>query len=93
VNAGCRLIKLFVLESLFMKKILGIVVLGLFLSSNAYSDMATCLLGECEFFIGIWYEYAETNCMQNLMMEEVDQDPLGFKIVETGEYCTVFNER
>ena len=65
----------------------------MFLSSNAYSDMATCFAGEYEFFIGIWYEYAETNCTQSLMMEEVDQGPLGFTITETGEYCMVFNER
>ena len=51
------------------------------------AEMATCYVGECEFFIGIWYEYAETNCMQTLMMEEVEQGPLGFEIVETGEYC------
>ena len=76
-----------------MKKLLGIVVLGLLLSSNAYAEMATCYAGDCEFFIGIWYEYAETNCMQTLMMEEVEQGPLGFEIVETGEYCMVFNER
>ena len=76
-----------------MKKLFGVVVLGLFLSSNAYSDMATCFAGECEFFIGIWYEYADTNCMQSLMMEEVDQGPLGFTIVDTDEYCMVFNER
>ena len=76
-----------------MKKLLGIMVLGLFLSSNAYSDMATCFAGECEFLIGIWYEYADTNCMQSLMMEEVDQGPLGFTIVDTDEYCMVFNER
>jgi hypothetical protein len=31
--------------------------------------------------------------MQSLMMEEVDQGPLGFTITETGEYCMVFNER
>ena len=76
-----------------MKKLFGIVVLCLFLSSNAYSEIATCFAGECEFFIGIWYEYAETNCTQSLMMEEVDQGPLGFTIVETDEYCMVFNER
>ena len=77
-----------------MKKLfLTILVLGLLFSGNAYSEMVTCLAGECEFFIGIWYEYAETNCMQSLLMEEVDQGPLGFTIVETGEYCMVFNER
>ena len=76
-----------------MKKLLSIVVLGLFLSSNAYSEMATCFAGECEFFIGIWYEYAETNCLQTLIMEEVEQGPIGFEIVDTGEFCMVFNER
>ena len=76
-----------------MKKLSLYVFLGLFLTSNAYSDMATCFAGECEFLIGIWYEYAETLCMHNLIMEEVDQGPFGFTIVETGEYCMVFNER
>ena len=77
-----------------MKKLfLSILIICSLLGGNAYSEMATCFLGECEFFIGIWYEYAETNCMQTLMMEEVDQGPLGFEIVETGEYCMVFNER
>ena len=76
-----------------MKKLFGVVVLCLFLSSNAYSEIATCFAGECEFFIGIWYEYAETNCFQSLTMEEVDQGPLGLTIVDTGEYCIVFNER
>ena len=76
-----------------MKKLLCIVVLSLLISSNVYSEMATCFAGECEFFIGIWYEYAETNCLQTLMMEEVEQGPLGFEIVDTGEFCMVFNER
>ena len=76
-----------------MKKLLGIIVFSFLITNNAYSEMATCYAGECEFLIGIWYEYAETNCMQSLMMEEVDQGPLGFTIVGTGEYCMVFNER
>jgi hypothetical protein len=77
-----------------MKKLFSsIVLLGLLWGANAYAEMATCLAGECEFFIGIWYEYGETNCMQSLIMEEVEQGPLGFTIVETGEYCMIFNER
>tara|TARA_B110000037_G_C16957094_1_gene439340 strand:+ start:20 stop:253 length:234 start_codon:yes stop_codon:yes gene_type:complete len=77
-----------------MKKILGIVLIFfLVFNGKVYSDMATCFVGECDFFIGIWYEYAETNCMDNLYMEEVDQGPLGFTIEATGEYCMVFNER
>ena len=76
-----------------MKKILGIVFLSFFFNNAAQSDMATCYAGECEFFIGIWYEYAETNCMQTLIMEEIDQGPLGFTIVETDQYCMIFNEK
>tara|TARA_R110000803_G_scaffold206913_1_gene274499 strand:+ start:74 stop:268 length:195 start_codon:yes stop_codon:yes gene_type:complete len=63
------------------------------LSGNAYADRATCFAGSCDFFPGIWYEYAETNCMDNLLMEEVDQDAFGFTIIETGDWCMVFNER
>ena len=76
-----------------MKKFLVVIFLSLFLASNAYSDFATCFAGECEFLIGLWYEYAETLCMDHLIMEEVEQDPVGFTIVATGEYCMVFNER
>ena len=76
-----------------MNKLLGILVLGLLLSSNAYADRATCFAGSCDFFPGIWYVYAETNCMDNLLMEEVDQDAFGFTIIETGDWCMVFNER
>ena len=77
-----------------MKKFLGIAIITFILSTeNIRADTATCFAGECEFFPGIWYEYAETLCMDNLMMEDVDQGPLGFTIVETGEYCMVYNER
>ena len=76
-----------------MKKFLGIIVLSLCLTSNAKADYASCFAGECEFLIGIWYEYAETNCIDSFINEEVEQGPLGFTIVETGEYCMVFNER
>jgi hypothetical protein len=62
-------------------------------NSNAANDKATCVLGECEFFIGIWYEKAETMCMDNLFMEDVDQGPLSFTIKKSGKKCMVFNER
>ena len=45
------------------------------------------------FFIGIWYEKAETMCMDNLFMEDVDQGPLSFTIKKSGKKCMVFNER
>ena len=57
-----------------MKKLLGIVILSLLLSGKSYSATATCFAGTCEFFLGLWYEYAETNCMDNLNMEEVEQE-------------------
>ena len=76
-----------------MKKLLGIVILSLLLSGKGYSATATCFAGTCEFFLGLWYEYAETNCMDNLNMEEVEQEAFGFTIVETGEWCMVYNER
>ena len=77
-----------------MKKLLGIVVLGLLLSSNAYavSARATCLMGFCEFSLNIFYDYAETMCMHKLINEEVDVGIVGFTIVETGKRCMVFNE-
>ena len=76
-----------------MKKLLGIVILSLLISGKAYSAKATCFAGECDFFSGPWYEYAETNCMDNFVMEEVEQEAFGFTIVETGEWCLIYNER
>tara|TARA_B100001250_G_scaffold395793_1_gene401095 strand:- start:1395 stop:1628 length:234 start_codon:yes stop_codon:yes gene_type:complete len=76
-----------------MKKILPILFFSLILSGNARATIATCFAGECEFFPGLWYSYAETICMQPLRNEEVDQGPLGFEIIATGEFCMVFNER
>ena len=76
-----------------MKKILGIIVLTFALTGNAKADYASCFAGECEFLIGLWYEYAETDCIESFINKEVEQDPIGFTIVETGKYCMVFNER
>ena len=76
-----------------MKKILSLLFLSLLLSGNARATIANCFAGDCEFFPGLWYSYAQTLCMQSLRNEEVDQGPLGFEIVATGEFCPVFNER
>ena len=76
-----------------MKKILSLLILSLLISGNARATIATCFAGSCEFFPGLWYSYADTLCMQPLRNEEVDQGPLGFEIVATGEFCAVFNER
>ena len=78
-----------------MKKLLGILVLGLLWCNSAYavSARATCLAGVCEFLLNIWYDYAETICMDRLFNEEVDVGAISFTIVETGKRCIVFNER
>ena len=78
-----------------MKKLLGILVLGLLWCNSAYavSARATCLAGDCEFTFNIWYDYAETICMDRLFNDEVDVGPISFTILETGKRCIVFNER
>ena len=76
-----------------MKKILYVLLLSLLLTGNSRATIANCFAGECEFFPGLWYSYAQTLCMQPLRIEEVDQGPLGFEIVATGEFCPVFNEQ
>ena len=75
-----------------MRKYLTIFLIYFFWSSNALSALATCMYGECEFELGLWYDYGETNCMQTMFMVKVDQQALGFTIEETGEYCMIFNE-
>ncbi|MDA9600039.1 hypothetical protein N9R96_00850 [Candidatus Pelagibacter sp.] len=78
-----------------MKKLLGIVVLSLFFSvtANANETYATCMAGDCEFLLSIWYDYAETNCMETLFNERVYTGPISFEIIESGKTCLVFNER
>jgi hypothetical protein len=55
-----------------MKKLLGILVLGVFFNINltANETNATCIAGECEFMLSIWYDYAETTCFQSLINEK-----------------------
>ena len=36
----------------------------LFNSAKANETYATCYAGECEFLLSLWYDYAETLCMQ-----------------------------
>ena len=76
-----------------MKKLLGIIVLGLFLSGNAYAAMASCISGQCDIILSIHYEWVQTNCFQTLLMEEVETEILSFTIKETGEECSVFASR
>jgi hypothetical protein len=78
-----------------MKKLLAIVVLGVLFNINlsANETNATCIAGECEFMLSIWYDYAETTCLQSLINERVHTGPLSFEIIETGQTCMIFNER
>ena len=76
-----------------MKKLLGIVVLGLLWCGSVNATMATCMGGECEFMLSLHYEWAQTNCFQTLIMEEVETDFLSFTIEDTGEECLVFDSR
>jgi hypothetical protein len=65
-----------------MKIFLGILVLGLLLSGNAYATKATCMGGECEFYLSLHYEWAETSCHQTLFMKDVETNFRSFTIVE-----------
>ena len=70
------------------------MVLGLLWCNVAYAIYyrATCDDGLCAFSLNIWYDYAETNCMQTLVNEQVIITFIYFEIVETGQRCIVFNE-
>ena len=80
-----------------MKKLLGIIVLGLLFSGNAYAKTwaTICLKGDCTFMgeDNILYTSAETDCKQSFMLEEVEQSETAFKIVKTGVNCKVFNTK
>ena len=76
-----------------MKKIIISIFFMFLFSVDAFSEMATCFAGECEFYLSLWYDYAETLCMDSLIMEDVETGPISFTIVDTGEECLIFNER
>jgi len=78
-----------------MKKIAAIIFLSVFLwgAAKANETNVTCVGGACEFLLSLWYDYAETDCMQTLINEKVYTGPISFKIIETGQTCIVYNER
>jgi len=49
--------------------------------------------GECEFILSIHYEWAETNCYQTMIMEEVETSFLYFTVVDTGQECRIWDSR
>ena len=75
-----------------MKKILAIIFFIL-VSTNLYAAVATCIVGECDIFMSLHYEWVETNCMQSLFMEEVETSFMYFEIVDTGQRCAVLDAR
>ena len=76
-----------------MKKLLGILVLGLLWCNIVNSAKATCFGGECEFIFSVHYEWAETGCYQTMYNEEVETNVMSFTIVETGQECQIFDRR
>jgi len=69
------------------------IIFYILASKNLYAAMATCMGGECEMMLSIHYEWVETNCMQTLIMEEVETSFMYFTIVDTGQQCTVWDSR
>ena len=43
-----------------MKILIICLITGIFLSTKVFAEMATCFAGECEFYLSLWYDYAET---------------------------------
>ena len=76
-----------------MKKIFTLLSLSILIFSNANGTTANCSNGECEFNYSHHYDYATTNCLQNLNFEEVKTDFLYFEILKTGEECKVLESR
>ena len=76
-----------------MKKVLGILVLGLLWCNVVNSAKAICSGGECEFIFSVHYEWAETSCYQTMYNEEVETNVMNFTIVATGQECQIFDSR
>ena len=78
----------FIYERHLMTKIFAIIFYIL-ASTNLYATMATCIGVECEMMLSIHYEWVETNCLQTLIMEEVETSFMYFTIVDTGQVCSL----
>jgi hypothetical protein len=83
----------FVVESWFMKKILGIVVLSLLWCNTSNSAKVNCSGGECEFTYSVHYVWANTSCYETIFNEEVETNVSNFTIVKTGQQCQVFESK
>ena len=76
-----------------MKKLLGILVLGLLWCNNVNAARATCIGGECDIMFSLHYEWVETNCFFSMFNEEVETSFLYFIVVDTDQKCLVFDSR
>ena len=74
-----------------MKKLLILFISGLTFCNNYNAATANCSGGKCEFIYSIHYEKASTYCSQTLVYEEVETEFTYFKILKTGEQCTIID--
>jgi hypothetical protein len=77
-----------------MVKIVKITLIIVFLCTKSYSleERATCYAGECNFYPGKIYTAGQTNCLNSLEQVQIEQDEFGFIIIDTGEWCVIYNE-
>ena len=76
-----------------MRRFLIIIFFSFFWCNAVNSAKATCMGGECEFILSIHYEWAETDCYQTMIMEEVETSFLYFTVVDTGQECRIWDSR
>ena len=76
-----------------MKKLILFLIFSFFWCNAVNGAKATCMGGECEFILSIHYEWAETDCYQTMIMEEVETSFLYFTVVDTGQECRIWDSR
>ena len=74
-----------------MKNFFAVLIILVFNSNiaNAIEVKANCMSGHCWFSLNIFYDWAETRCMDNLQNETVDLNIARFTIVKTGKSCFI----
>ena len=74
-----------------MKKFLTVFVFLIFYSNfaQAIEVRANCMGGYCQFSLNVFYDWAETLCMDNLRNEPVDLNIARFTIIESGKSCFI----
>ena len=74
-----------------MKKFITVLVFLIFYSNfaQAIEVRANCMSGYCQFSLNVFYDWAETLCMDNLRNEPVDLNIARFTIIESGKSCFI----